>query len=53
MVASLDGQQMVKDSVTGLATDAEALGIQLAQALRAQGATAILEAIFQEVGRGT
>jgi hydroxymethylbilane synthase len=53
MVASLDGQKMVKDSVTGKAIDAEALGIQLAHTLRDQGATEILEAIFKEVQRGS
>jgi hydroxymethylbilane synthase len=53
MVASLDGQKMVKDSVTGKAIDAEALGIQLAHMLRDQGATEILEVIFKEVNRGS
>jgi hydroxymethylbilane synthase len=43
---------MVKDTVTGLAAEAEALGIQLARTLRQQGATEILEAIFLEVQRG-
>jgi hydroxymethylbilane synthase len=52
MVASVDGQKMVKDTVTGLANEAEALGIQLARTLRQQGATEILEAIFIEVQRG-
>ncbi|QYO63345.1 hypothetical protein [Leptolyngbya sp. 7M] len=53
MVASLDGQQMVKDSISGAATEAEALGIQLAHNLRQQGATEILEAIFTEIQRGS
>lgn len=52
LVASLDGQRVVKDSIAGKAADAEQLGIQLAQRLREQGATAILEEIFTEVGRG-
>jgi hydroxymethylbilane synthase len=52
LVASLDGQRVVKDSVAGKAADAEQVGIQLAQRLREQGATAILEEIFTEVGRG-
>jgi hydroxymethylbilane synthase len=51
MVASVDGQKMVKGTVTGAASDAEAIGIQLAQALRQQGATEILEEIFKEVQR--
>lgn len=42
---------MVKGTVTGAATDAEVIGIQLAQDLRQQGATEILEQIFQEVQR--
>ena len=51
MVASVDGQKMVKDSATGAATDAEAIGIQLAQQLRAQGATEILAEILAEIQR--
>jgi hydroxymethylbilane synthase len=53
MVASLDGQRLVKDSMTGAATDAESLGIQLAQTLRQQGATEILEEIFTQIQRGS
>jgi hydroxymethylbilane synthase len=52
MVASVDGKKMVKGTVTGQATDAEAIGIQLAKDLRGQGATEILEAIFAEIQRG-
>lgn len=52
MVASLDGKRMIKDTVSGAAGDAEQLGIQLAHLLREQGASAILEEIFTEVGRG-
>jgi len=52
MVASLDGKRMIKDTVSGAASDAEQLGIQLAHRLREQGASAILEEIFTEVGRG-
>ncbi|MBI4780470.1 MAG: hydroxymethylbilane synthase [Oscillatoriophycideae cyanobacterium NC_groundwater_1537_Pr4_S-0.65um_50_18] len=51
MVSSVDGQKFVKGTQTGLATDAEAIGIQLAQQLRSQGATEILEEIFLEVQR--
>ena len=51
MVASLDGQTLIKDSVTGAVAEAEALGIQLAHVLRDQGAGEILAAIFAEVGR--
>ncbi|MBD2185707.1 hydroxymethylbilane synthase [Planktothrix sp. FACHB-1355] len=49
MVASLDGQQLIKDSVSGAAIDAAKLGIELAQRLRQQGAQTILEQIFAEV----
>lgn len=52
MVASLDGQKLVKDSVQGPTETAEALGIELAHKLRDQGATEILEAIFAEIQRG-
>lgn len=51
VVASLDGQKLVKDSITGKATAAEELGTQLAQKLREQGAAEILAEIFAEVGR--
>jgi hydroxymethylbilane synthase len=53
LVASVDGQQIVKDTVTGAATDAEKLGAQLASILREQGATEILEKIFTEIQRGS
>lgn len=53
MVASLDGQKLVKDVASGAVTEAEALGIQLAHRLREQGATEILEAIFTEIQRGS
>jgi hydroxymethylbilane synthase len=52
IVVSIDGQKLVKGSVTGTASDAEQLGIQLAQQLRSQGATEILAEIFAEVQRG-
>ncbi|MCM1981487.1 hydroxymethylbilane synthase [Lyngbya confervoides] len=48
MVASLDGQRLLRDSVTGSATKAEDLGIQLADRLKAQGAGEILAEIFAE-----
>lgn len=51
LVASIDGKRLVKDSVTGAASEAEHLGIQLAQKLRQQGATEILAEIFQAVQR--
>jgi hydroxymethylbilane synthase len=52
MVASLDGQTLVKDSITGAAVEAEALGINLARRLREQGAQDILDEIFTLIQRG-
>jgi hydroxymethylbilane synthase len=45
VVASLDGQRLVKNSVQGSASEAENLGIRLAQQLRAEGAQPILDEI--------
>ncbi len=53
IVASVDGKNMVKDTVTGSASDAEQLGIELAQLLRQEGAQEILEKIFTEIQRGS
>ncbi len=52
LVASLDGQQLIQDEVSGPANEAEALGTKLAGMLKEQGAQAILEEIFATVGRG-
>lgn len=52
LVASLDGQQLIKDEVSGPAADPEAIGRKLAATLKEQGAAAILEEIFTTVGRG-
>lgn len=51
IVISLDGQRLAKDTLTGAAADAEALGTQLAQRLRQQGAQEILNEIFAEIQR--
>lgn len=51
MVASLDGQRLIKDQVSGLATEAEQLGAQLAEILKGKGAQAILDEIFEQVQR--
>lgn len=51
IVASIDGQRLVQGSVTGAATDAEQLGTQLANDLRARGAQEILAEIFAEIQR--
>ncbi len=53
LVASVDGQKLVKDTVTGAAADAEKLGAELASILRQKGATEILEQIFTEIQRGS
>ena len=52
MVASLDGKILLKDSTSGNKQDSEQLGKDLAEKLRAQGASDILTKIFAEVGRG-
>jgi len=49
MVASLDGQQLIRDTVSGPQEDPEAIGLALAHRLREQGAGAILEDIFATV----
>jgi hydroxymethylbilane synthase len=51
MVASLDGKRLIKDSVTGDPSHAEALGKDLAHKVREAGAGEILAEIFAEVGR--
>jgi hydroxymethylbilane synthase len=51
MVASLDGQTLVKDTVVGPADTAAALGVELAQKLRERGAGEILAEIFAQIER--
>ncbi|MDX2243063.1 MAG: hydroxymethylbilane synthase [Leptolyngbyaceae cyanobacterium bins.302] len=51
IVASLDGKQLVKDSVTGAAEAAEELGTDLAKRMRQQGAQTILDEILATVDR--
>jgi len=53
IVVSVDGQKLVKDTVTGKANNAEALGTELAHLLRQQGAQEILAEIFAVVQRGS
>jgi hydroxymethylbilane synthase len=52
IVASVDGQKLVKETVSGNASDAENLGIELAQQMRQQGAQEILSEIFAQLERG-
>lgn len=51
VVASLDGKRLVKDTVSGAATDAEQLGIELAHRAKEQGAQEILDEIFATINR--
>ncbi|NJK34843.1 MAG: hydroxymethylbilane synthase [Oscillatoriales cyanobacterium SM2_2_1] len=48
MVASLDGQTLIRDRLTGAVSESEALGVELAKMLRGRGAQAILDAITAE-----
>ena len=48
IVASLDGKQLIKDTVQGPSADAEMMGQKLAQRLREQGAQEILDVINAE-----
>jgi hydroxymethylbilane synthase len=52
IVASLDGQTIVRGTVTGATVDAEALGTELAEQARQQGAQKILDEILATVQRG-
>ena len=52
MVASLDGQRLIRDEARGDQADPEPIGVALADALRQRGATAILEEIFASVRPG-
>jgi hydroxymethylbilane synthase len=51
LVASLDGQRLIKDRLTGSPEDAELMGIELARRLRERGAQEILDEIFAEIQR--
>ena len=49
MVASLDGKRLIRDQASGAASDAEAIGVSLANTLKGQGAGEILKEIFDTV----
>lgn len=49
MVASLDGKRLIRDQASGTTSDAEAIGKQLADILKGQGAAEILKEIFEEM----
>lgn len=53
VVASLDGKHLIRAEHTGPAREPEAAGVTLAGKLRANGAQAVLDQIFQTVGRGS
>jgi hydroxymethylbilane synthase len=46
-IASVDGKQTVRDSISGSTADAGKLGIELADKLLAAGGKAILEDVYQ------
>ena len=48
MVASLDGERLIKDQVIGNINDPELVGIGLAKRLKLKGADKILSEIFEE-----
>ena len=48
MVASLDGERLIKDRVIGNINDPELVGIGLAKRLKLQGADKIINKIFEE-----
>ena len=50
VVSSVDGARVIKRQVTGAATDPEAAGRQLAEALAGAGATAILDEVRRAQG---
>jgi hydroxymethylbilane synthase len=51
IVASLDGKRLVKDSISGAATDADQLGRELALRVKQQGAQEILDEILATIQR--
>jgi hydroxymethylbilane synthase len=51
IVVSLDGQRLVKDSISGAATDADTLGKELALRAKQQGAQEILDEILATIQR--
>ena len=51
MVASLDGQQLLKDTVSADRSQVDQIGQELAQILRGKGAQAILDEIFAQIDR--
>jgi hydroxymethylbilane synthase len=52
IIASLDGQKLVKDTISGKPSEAEQLGRDLAIRVRNAGAGEILAEIFAQINRG-
>jgi hydroxymethylbilane synthase len=52
MVASLDGQKMFKETISGPCEEAERIGRELAIEIRNSGAGAVLADIFAQIERG-
>lgn len=48
LVGAVDGSQIIRDEVSGHVSEAEALGLALADKLLAQGADAILKAVYEQ-----
>lgn len=48
LVGDPDGEQVIRDDVRGHVDNAEALGVELAEKLLAQGAGEILQAVYQQ-----
>lgn len=51
IVASVDGQRLVKDTIQGDPSQAENLGLELAEQLKQQGAQEILDEILAQIER--
>jgi hydroxymethylbilane synthase len=46
LIAAVDGRRILKETATGPADQAEALGTSLAETLLAKGGKAILDAVY-------
>jgi hydroxymethylbilane synthase len=46
LVSSVDGKELIRDTVDGTIADPESMGIQLAERLLARGGDRILQAIY-------
>jgi len=46
LIASVDGRQLIRDTIQGPASEAQGLGMQLAEKLLAQGGDVILHEIY-------